>query len=428
MTDDKTPIQQITRATQSAPQSSVSTDRVLASFEKGYRQPSDPSEKPWTITAVMGSPITIALAFLLLLNAALLILRPVQNVDPKALPATHTWTWWAATEYFATAPAPPVVLVGSSLFMHPVSRQDADYLNTDFDYVRHHRSKYMEDILRTRFGAEKNTAVFNFALPGDLISDDYLIVKTILAQKDKPRYIILGLSLRDFIDNAVNCPGTTPPFRYLKRFTNIDDIVDLALPKFWQQFEYRFGQIFYLWQNKLDIQVVLDDFTKRTITPIIAKLSSPSRLNELDFRHHVPANLHSEVEEGMAIVKAHQPYSYDPNFADYQRRCGKPNLEMFEIQSKFFQKILSMCKTQNVKVIVLNMPLTSDNLNLMPPGSYDRYLQRVVAETAANGSTFVDLNQDKKFVKSDFYDTAHMNSTGGKKLIETISTLQSLDI
>jgi hypothetical protein len=87
-----------------------------------------------------------------------------------------------------------------------------------------------------------------------------------------------------------------------------------------------------------------------------------------------------------------------------------------------------MCKTQNVKVIVLNMPLTSDNLNLMPPGSYDRYLQRVVAETAANGSTFVDLNQDKKFVKSDFYDTAHMNSTGGKKLLETISTLQSLNL
>ena len=75
--------------------------------------------------------------------------------------------------------------------------------------------------------------------------------------KHKPEYVILGLSLRDFIDYAVKCPGTTPPFRYLQRFTDIDDIVNLAFPQFWQRFDYYFGKFFYPWAKSLIYKLLL---------------------------------------------------------------------------------------------------------------------------------------------------------------------------
>ena len=112
------------------------------------------------------NPLSLALALLVLINSWLCLTQPFANVDPAMLPATHTWTWWATQEYLHNQPAPPVVLVGSSLFMHSVSRQDADFLNQDFDYVHHHYSAYLSQQLQSRFQLEKAPLCFNFSLPG----------------------------------------------------------------------------------------------------------------------------------------------------------------------------------------------------------------------------------------------------------------------
>jgi hypothetical protein len=405
--------------------------QLIGSLEKrlGSGPESDTARwHDWHLASVVKSPILIGALLVLLVNAALLCWQPFARVDPKLMPATHTWTWWAVQEYFATKPTPPVVLIGSSLFMHSISREDADFLNQDLDYVRHHRSCYLERLLKDKYGQNTDAACFNFSLPGDLMSDNYMIVRTILQDDHVPKYVVMGLSLRDFIDNAINCPGTTPPFRYLKRFTDINDIVGLAMPQFWQQLDFRFGQAFYLWQRKLDLQVLAEEWAKKSFRPWAEKTAFPSLLNSLDYRHHVPANLHSEVEEGMAIVKAHQPVTFDPNYADYKRRCGKANLPMFEIQAEFLKKTLQICKDRGIKVVVLNMPVTPENLAMMPSGSYDRYLHTIAACATAQGFPFKDLNTDRRFVHSDFYDTAHMNGSGGKKLLESIAAIDYINL
>lgn len=382
--------------------------------------------KKTSLIKFLTSPISLGAVFLLLINWVLCVVKPIAKADPQLLPATHTWTWWAVKEFYEQKPPAQVVLLGSSLLMHSVSRQDADYLQKDLDYVHHHRSIYLEDQIKERFGGDTNLRCFNFSLPGDLVSDDYMIARAVLHGERKPKYIILGLSLRDFIDNAVNCPGNTPPFRYLKRFTDIDDLVDLAMPQFWQQFDYRFGKFFYLWGNKLDLQVWFDQTARNLLVPISHSLALPSLLNELDYRKHVPSDLHSEVEEGMAIVKPNLPYSFDPNFADYRRRCGKANARMFKIQSIFLKKLVEFCKQEGICLVVVNMPLTRENLSLMPPGSYENYLTTVRQTAEKAGDTFVDLNEDPHFVHTDFYDTAHMNSSGGKKLLDILAKLDIL--
>jgi len=377
-------------------------------------------------------PLSLGFIVLILINIYLCISQPFAKVDPASLPATHTWTWWATQEYLNDMPPPPVVLLGSSLFMHPIARQDADFLNKDFDYVRHHYSLYLSKQLQNRFHLKREPMCFNFSLPGDLVSDQYMVARSLFTGNHKPRYIILGTSLRDFIDNAVKCPGTTPPFRYLQRFTDISDISNIAYPQFWQKFDYYFGQLFYPWAKRLDLQALSSESAKTLLAPLIAKFSSPSLLNDLDYRRHAPASLHSEVEEGMDIIQPHIAPSYDANYADYIRRYGTNNgdqyLRMFNIQRQFFLKLLTLCKHENIKLIIVNMPLTPENKDLMPPESYQRYMN--VLKTESNNYNFplLDLNKCPQFIHSDFYDTAHMNSAGGKKLLDLLANSKKISL
>ena len=67
------------------------------------------------------------------------------------------------------------------------------------------------------------------------------------------------------------------------------------------------------------------------------------------------------------------------------------------------------------------MPLTQTNEKLMPEGFYNRFVGEVQKEAAAyDNVTFLDLSKDRQFKDSDFWDTVHMNHTGGDKLVNDI--------
>ncbi len=366
------------------------------------------------------SPVVLGIALFVIANILLLAFQPLSKVDPDSLPAAHTWTWWATREYLDQANAPAVVLLGSSLMMHPVSRQDADFLNKDLDYVHHHKSAYLESSLTKLTGSNK-LSCFNYALPGSMISDNYMVARALFSGDKKPKMLVLGLSLRDFIDSGVNCPAATPPFRYLKRFVNINDIVNLAMPQIWQRIDYNVGNMVYLYNKKLDTQVLLSEYVKAALGPLMRNICVPSLIEKLDPAKNLPSNLRSEVEENMFIVKTHQPYSWEDNSKEYIKRYRMKNTGMFDIQAKFLSQLLAYCKAQNIAVLIVNMPLTPKNMALMPAGYYNHYLSKLKESAVANDSPLVDLNSRSDFKETDFYDTSHMNATGGKKLLDRIA-------
>jgi len=364
-------------------------------------------------------PLLLGVILFLSLNGWLLLSQPLSKMDPESLPAAHTWVWWATQEYLNTKPSPPIVLLGSSLLMHPISRQDADFLNKDLDYVHHHRSIYMEEQLESRF-KQNSLICFNFALPGGMMSDDYIVARALFSGKQRPKLVVLGLSVRDFMDNGVHCAGATPAFRYLKRFTNVDDLISIAMPQWWQRLDYWVGKAVYLWGKKLDIQVALSEESKKILTPMVTSFCNKSQLDNLDLSRNLASNLRSEVEEGMFIVKTHQPYSFENNSKEYIKRYRSPNQPLFEIQKQFLEKTLSFCSQENIAVLVINMPLTKQNIALIPKGSYQQYVSTLAHTCQQWNCSFVDLNQGSNFPTSTFYDTSHMNATGGKKLVDII--------
>jgi hypothetical protein len=377
--------------------------------------------KPDTVNQFMLQRVAVGALVLCIVNIGLFFASPLAKVNPDDLPAAHTWVWWATQEFLQQHRAPDVVMLGSSLLMHPVSRQDANYLGHDIDYVKHHRSNYMEDRLSEK--GISGTICYNFALPGGMISDDYMVARTMFAAH-KPAVIILGLSVRDFIDNGVHCAGATPAFKYLKRFTQIDDLVDVSMPQLWQRFDYLCGKFIYLWGKKLDLQVLLAEKCKSNLGPWYARMFPPSKLVQADPSRNQPSNLRAEVEAGMMIVQHDMPYSYEDNSQEYKKRYRSPNIAGLSVQKFFFEKLLQDTQRQGIKVVIFNMPLTPTNHRLMPKGSYENYLAMLHNQAQRYGCQLVDLDSTGDFKQDNYYDTAHMNASGGKRLVEAmVSTL-----
>ncbi|HEY9869738.1 MAG TPA: hypothetical protein V6D08_11280, partial [Candidatus Obscuribacterales bacterium] len=60
------------------------------------------------------------------------------------------------------------------------------------------------------------------------------------------------------------------------------------------------------------------------------------------------------------------------------------------------------------------------NMQLPPPGCYEKYLAVIKDASRRWNCPVVDLNAGGRFGTADFYDTVHMNSRGGRKLLDAI--------
>lgn len=351
------------------------------------------------------------------INMLMLLWQPLSRVNPETLPSAHTWTYWATKEFNKLSKAPDVVICGSSVMMHPIARVEAEHKNENVDYVLDHKSTYLADKLRETLN-NKDLSCYSFALPGSMVSDDYMVVRSLLLGDRKPSVIVLGLTLRDFIDSGVTCPGATPPFRYLKRYTNIDEFADLAMPQIWQRMDYWLGKLVYFNGKKMDLQTILSENTKNGLDPIYKKAFAPCKLVEMDPTRNTPANLRGEIEAGMMLAHPVEADTYLDNTAEYRKRYKRNDPKMFEIQSKFLDRLLSEANAKSVKVVIVNIPVSEENHTLMPPGMYEKFKERVSQLAAKHSIEFVDPSDQMKLSKTDFYDSVHMNASGGRKLLD----------
>jgi hypothetical protein len=373
------------------------------------------------IFSLVKSTALFGLVMAVSVNLTLSVLQPSSKVDPKKLPSEHTWIWWRTQEFLAQKSPPPVVLLGSSLMMIPVAMQDAEFLNKPLDASKHWQSDYMQARLSEQLSnlPEANSpACFNFAMPGAAISDDYMIVRTLLQGAHKPKVIVLGITLRDFVDSHLSCAAATDVFKYLSRFQPVDDLVALSMPQIWQRMDYALDKGFWLVGSRLDLQVKLAELVKDQIKPAGLNLIPH---DESTNTTNIANNLKAVVEPGMFILKPGDSTTYEDNTQEYRARFKAVSAAIFANQEKFLQRLCLLANSQGVPVILTNMPLTQENMSLMPSGSYDSYLATVKDVSARYHLTFVNLNDGHTFVKSDFKDTAHMNAHGGQKLIDILT-------
>ncbi len=361
-----------------------------------------------------------AAAFVLLVDIAILFLNPFGKVSPTTLPSPHSWEWWRTQSFLSAPKAPDVVLLGSSLVMIPMPMLDADYTNKPFDCVHHDHSLYMEDKLAELLGSKRLSCV-NFGLPGGMISDDYMVARYLLTGEKKPKVVVLGITLRDFVEHHVQYPATSHPFKYFQQFMDIDDIVELAMPQVWQRADYFWGRNFVLWGKRLQMQASADQLCKQAISPLQSSQVAINPVTDAERNKTLAAKLKAIAEEGEFMMEPHKLTLFEDNTNEYRSRFKGDKEELYRAESAFLEKLLKLLRDRNIEVLVANMPLMPANLAVMPPGMYARYLATAKNFAAENDCQFLDLNDSNKFVITDFRDTAHMNGNGGKKFIDAVN-------
>lgn len=362
----------------------------------------------------------------LAVNFLFLCLNPFSRPTADKLPADHSWIYWTTRDYVRQPSSPDVVFLGSSLFLHPLAMLDSKHLNQTVDYVDHHHTVYAEDRIADKLGISKPQC-FTFAMPGSLVSDDWIIFKTLMRGERKPKVLVLGLSMRDLIDNKVHCVGTTPTFKYLSKLIAMEPLLDIALPEPRDRTDYVLGKIAYLWGNKPNVQAILSDAARNFIDPSMRTVCSGKTFNNEEKEKLLTMNINAQLERGWMVEKPDKDREFNDNTEEYAARYHTRNEKIFSTEKEFFKRLMDSAKSSGVQVVVINMPLTNLNVKLIPPGVYDEYRQYVERVTKEHGFIYRDFYGDPRFTSNVFYDTAHMNAEGGKRLVDGIVDTLSAD-
>jgi Protein of unknown function (DUF1574) len=344
----------------------------------------------------------------------------ILKIDPR-FPlkyGEHTWTAWAIDDFLNKRKgAAKVIFLGSSLMLTPLNTADAKFLDRNLDATEHHESCYFNELIRRKTG--NNVSNFNFALPGEMPSDAFLITESLLGKEKKPKMIVYGVGPRDFMDNLLANPTTTDPYRYLSPLSSDTKGKSSFNERSWEeQLRYLIGQIFDPSEKREELstgaRLISRNFADRQLR--FAKMSQT-------IRSLLPCYHPMEIAPGESIFKADNSLAKDRfvnSLEEYRKRYGALNWNTYLTQFYFLTKLLEQARLQHIEVVLLEMPVTSVNRKLIPSVIWNSYQANLRVLARSKGARFIDLQNSQRFTDDDFGDTVHLNTVGGTKMLEIL--------
>lgn len=374
------------------------------------------------------SKFLLCLAIFATLNASLTFFTPFQ-FDPYKF-NYKGWAWWTFNELRHTSRVSNIALLGSSTMVSALAGCDANYLNRGLDLTNHHRSVYLEDNLKQAFnGGDFET--FSLAAPGQMPSDAYITLKGMVASASRPDVVIYGVAPRDFIDSTLTAPGDTDAFKYLTRIVNIDDVAQRVFRSPWSKLDWLFQRNIYLYCNGLDLRIAFDEFMNSSEDKLLPRPWTNHPFTWWDRQRLLPSYLAAEIHPDAVMAgpmdKKTTEAKYSDNTLEYMQRYKNPDIQTYKTQMFFLNKIAEFCRKERIEFIVVNMPITTDNIALLKRGGYMGYLQGLREFGIYNKLSVYDLNDYSQFTKKDFHDSVHLNAFGGRKFLDNLCTAIKLD-
>jgi hypothetical protein len=143
----------------------------------------------------------------------------------------------------------------------------------------------------------------------------------------------------------------------------------------------------------------------------------------------LPAEIQPDAVMAGPISRKQADEKYTDNTQEYLRRYSHPDIHTYRTQMFFLNKIAEFCRKERIELVVVNMPITPDNLRLLKPGGYRGYLQGLREFAIFNKLSGVyDLNNFAKYSHKDFHDTVHLNAFGGRKFFDDLTNAVRSDL
>ena len=297
---------------------------------------------------------------------------------------------------------PTVVLLGSSLMMFPFWAMDREIDGAIGDIFHHHQSLSLEGKLK-EIGYQSPT-VYSLAIFGQMVSDAYIYVDEYLKADRKPDWLVFGIAPRDFSDHDLPAPMSTFTFKRLVGLSNFGRYASLYLPGWQDKADFLVGHACFFYGRRWRLQ----HETERSLQKLYDRLG-------LTFSQ--PEAKSAQPQAGF-MLSGNQEERWANSLNEYRRRYRNIGEKDLSIQMGFLRRLLELCQEREIKVVLINMPLTESNRRLLDGGFYDRFRKEVGQLADRPGVHFVDLGDSADFGQADFWDTTHLNHAGGHKLIQ----------
>jgi hypothetical protein len=295
---------------------------------------------------------------------------------------------------------------------------DATWSGRRFDLTTYRKARYFDSVMADNVGTPQST--ISLAAPGQVVSDAYLTLKEGLNEGLKPRLVIYGIAPRDFIDSTMQSPFDTECYRYVSRLISAKELEPLLRSDVVSTLFRSISSALPLSRQALDLQMefskTLTSWGDRALNnglsvqamPLEKRMTILSSYEPLDM---VPGFIHAEVAHREDIVR-----QYRDNLDDYKARYRKPSSRFYDGQLGCLSKLIDLCESNGIDLIVVNMPIRKCNVDLLDSGVYTRYLSDVSKlVSSSKRAKYRDLCDFSLFEKQDYRDSVHLNGFGGIK-------------
>lgn len=316
--------------------------------------------------------------------------------------------------------------MGSSLIAVPSMSCDQTFVRAQspypavpdmFAFSHYKRCDYFKMLLSNKLG--KKVDVINLGLAGIVASDQRLILEKALAFNKKPALVVWTVAPAEFIWNDGCGVDKTRIGLAFKTYQWPTDAGSLALTV--DRLRREFTWHFDLLENELAAcKIPMSDYCNKwmhrdgTTQTTAAKTAAETDQGK--------TAAEADPIRGIEIkMDAYGRKNRLEDIANFRRNYAKVDGKLFDQQIDYFTKTLDLCNQHDIPVVIVNMPLTKYNRDLIDKRVYDKYLASVTKISKEHRIPFVDMDDSEQFVLSDFYDSTHLNESGGKKLFTALS-------
>lgn len=349
---------------------------------------------------IFQSPYLLIL-FFLIAAMALALFMPNQLLDAAdGVSGKYRVLITKLSRFFKSDEKPDVAFMGSSLVLVPAVRCDEKQAGKGHAYdpwiyarsiPEYTKSDYFQNLLQKQLGL--TLSVTNLGIASSIMSDQKALLETMVANGKKPRLVVLGIAPRDFLDNTFPVADETATRSFLKELNETSLLPEALTP-----------------------QAIADSATK--IQHRYQKVFAFSKAKFLEVASNT--SKHPVSTEFSETPSKEERQNKLVDLETYKKLYNPPNFEMLKEQSSSLRDFLLTAKQNGISVIIVNMPLTDQNIATLDRTALREYRKSIAYLATTYNAKLVDIGNCESYSLSDFEDCCHLNSRGGKKLYNTI--------
>lgn len=317
---------------------------------------------------------------------------------------------------------PSVVLLGSSLMRTAAEVSDMA-INKELREARfandYNKASYFENQLRKDLGADVN--VLNLALRGCMASDYELIFKRAMELGKHPNFVVCATAPAEFMSNDQPLVDNTYVHQSLlkykfpqgKPFYEVlaQNVERTLAPHNLAACEQVLGHL------RLAGAAYLSDVSGHPADLFRAQAYKGSKVQMLPTAYAPRARL--DIDDAVSDVpKQHNPLA---DLGHYKMRYYPPNVKLYNQHERNFGEMIRLAHENGVPLVIVNMPITAPNRDLVDPTLRNRYYNFLKETTAKYHVAYIDMDDHSMFGLSDFEDCSHLNGRGAKKFFTALS-------